>query len=672
MGKHDREIGLFVREKRYLKDKKLFYYTISYFIFCWPFLIQNYNLSISLFCLVGISLSFFIKQKNIEIRMGLKTLFVLSSVAFFYGQFGTFRGLEPGIALLSIMAMAKSLELKTKRDYCIFLLIVELIVMGNMLIVESLLYIVFIIASTFVLFYLLLLINCEQTTELTWELKKNYIRMFLASLLMSIPLFFVFPRLDITFFNISKVVENPVTGFTKELRPGDIAKLYESNLNVFSAVFEKETPPQEALYWRGEVLGVTDGINWTRQKADRKHTHHLDDKSVTTYTVLFEEQGTGHLFNLENVRSLKPISRFHYVETSQGIFKAFPLSKRPFSYRGIVAEREDISRPKSLNRYLQIPINPSPRMKKLREELTFDNDTRETTIKRIGDFLKTNEFVYTYEPGIYKRGQFLDEFFFERKKGFCGHFASATAILMRLLGIPSRVIIGFQGGTPGHFKDFLVKARDAHSWIEYWNDEKGWTRFDPTLFVAPERIRMNSLEYIFQESKKRQSESPLMRAVRRMAFQVESLYYSINTYFLNYDLDAQKDFFKKVFNLKVDRNILLVGVFFILAVFLTLYFVSLERAKIPYDAYKKIYLKVLKKLKRKGVCIRSSDGPEDVLSNARSILDRDSFKNLKNILGYYMKFRYGEEDLSQGRDRLAKLVKNSLPFLKRRESKKTV
>ncbi len=483
--------------------------------------------------------------------------------------------------------------------------------------------------------------------------------MFLAALLTSIPLFFIFPRLNIGFLNISNVTQNSATGFTEELRPGEIAKLYKSNETIFSVVFEEKVPPQESLYWRGEVLGDTDGINWKKEKADRKYNHYLDEKSIYKYTVLFAGYGTGQLFNLQNIKSIEPISRFHYVETSQGIFKAFPLSKKKFSYKGTITKIKRISTPKNLNRYLQTNTGPSPRLKKLIADLSLGNDTLEKKIVRIDNFLKGNEFVYTYGPGTYKKENFLDEFFFTRKKGFCGHFASATAVLMRFLGIPSRVIIGFQGGTQGHLNNFLIKARDAHSWIEYWNDKKGWVRFDPTLSVAPERITMSSLEYIFQESEKRERESYIIRAVKQALFQTESLYYSLNNYFLNYDLDAQKAFFKGIFNLAIEYKALLLGIFVIVAAFITVYFFSPEEGIILCDPYRKLYLKVLKKLKKKGVHIRTSDGPKDVLSNSRPFLNTESFKKLKGIILRYIKLRYGaEKNFRESKEKLVKLVKD--------------
>jgi hypothetical protein len=99
-----------------------------------------------------------------------------------------------------------------------------------------------------------------------------------------------------------------------------------------------------------------------------------------------------------------------------------------------------------------------------------------------------NPFVYTLNPPLYRNNP-IDQFLFENREGFCGHYASAFTQLMRLAGIPARMVIGFQGGEYNPLGDyFAIRNYDAHAWSEVWIEQQGWVRIDPTAAVAPERV----------------------------------------------------------------------------------------------------------------------------------------------------------------------------------------
>ena len=97
-------------------------------------------------------------------------------------------------------------------------------------------------------------------------------------------------------------------------------------------------------------------------------------------------------------------------------------------------------------------------------------------------------FYYTLTPPKLSDDS-VDEFLFDTKRGFCGHYASAFAVLMRAAGIPARVVTGYQGGTFNRFADYwIVRQSDAHAWDEVWIEGRGWVRIDPTAAIAPSRV----------------------------------------------------------------------------------------------------------------------------------------------------------------------------------------
>jgi hypothetical protein len=102
--------------------------------------------------------------------------------------------------------------------------------------------------------------------------------------------------------------------------------------------------------------------------------------------------------------------------------------------------------------------------------------------------LRTGEYLYTLEPGPYGKHA-IDEFWFDRRLGFCEHFAAATVVVLRAMDVPARVVTGYQGSDPMPVDGYLVvRQSNAHAWVEYWQPDEGWVRVDPTAAVSPERV----------------------------------------------------------------------------------------------------------------------------------------------------------------------------------------
>jgi protein-glutamine gamma-glutamyltransferase len=102
-------------------------------------------------------------------------------------------------------------------------------------------------------------------------------------------------------------------------------------------------------------------------------------------------------------------------------------------------------------------------------------------------------FVYTLTPGTYgdESGRHaIDEFWLDRRQGFCEHYATATVFILRTLGIPARIVTGYQGADIEPQDGWtIVRQANAHAWLEAWAPDQGWFRVDPTAAVAPERVR---------------------------------------------------------------------------------------------------------------------------------------------------------------------------------------
>ena len=137
-------------------------------------------------------------------------------------------------------------------------------------------------------------------------------------------------------------------------------------------------------------------------------------------------------------------------------------------------------------------------LNKLAKKWYSESENPEQIIEKAKNFFKNENFFYTYNPGKMDKSYPYDDFLFNKKAGFCEHFASSFSLLMRAANIPSRVIVGYQGGeVMKNIKNeeyLLIDNSYAHAWSEVWIKNKGWIRIDPTEWIAPERI--NSSNYI--------------------------------------------------------------------------------------------------------------------------------------------------------------------------------
>jgi hypothetical protein len=153
---------------------------------------------------------------------------------------------------------------------------------------------------------------------------------------------------------------------------------------------------------------------------------------------------------------------------------------------------------RQLEAYKALPTGPNPRTLKwaqdLRRELPPPAEPsgyaayNKALMAKVLNHLRTGGYEYTLEPGIYGTHS-ADEFWFDRKQGFCEHISSAFVIAMRALDIPARIVTGYQGGSMNSVDNFFtVRQSDAHAWAEVWFEGDGWVRVDPTGYVAPSRV----------------------------------------------------------------------------------------------------------------------------------------------------------------------------------------
>jgi hypothetical protein len=139
-------------------------------------------------------------------------------------------------------------------------------------------------------------------------------------------------------------------------------------------------------------------------------------------------------------------------------------------------------------RELNLPEDANPRTRQLAKSLRSRHPNDMELVTAVLQMFTEQPYYYTLTPPKLANDS-VDRFLFETKRGFCGHYASAFAVLMRAAGIPARVVTGYQGGTFNRFSDYwILRQSNAHAWDEIWIEGRGWVRVDPTASIAPQRI----------------------------------------------------------------------------------------------------------------------------------------------------------------------------------------
>ena len=198
-----------------------------------------------------------------------------------------------------------------------------------------------------------------------------------------------------------------------------------------------------------------------------------------------------------------------------------------------------------------MPARVSPRVQALVAGWQKAHPDPQEFIETALHFFRKERFVYTLHPGTYSDANGLDEFLFERRQGFCEHYAAAFATLMRVAGISSRVVIGYHGGEFNALGNYvIVRQADAHAWCEVWIKDTGWLRVDPTDMIAPERLASGLASYL--ETRAAQTDpavsqrSTAAAGWRELQHDLRLAWDSINYQWdlrvLNFDEDNQRSF----------------------------------------------------------------------------------------------------------------------------------
>jgi len=319
-------------------------------------------------------------------------------------------------------------------------------------------------------------------------------------LVLTVGLFFLLPRTADA--ALARMVSHRLflPGFSSKVSIGEVGELQTSSRPVMHIrIFHTER--LAGLKWRGGALSSFDGKLWGnseqhyRMPTERGHANLLpsEERRVGThisYDVQFDAIDTDALF-FAGVPEGIDVSYPYLIRDAGG---GFSLGHRPpdgFRYEAyslLEGPPESMPVPSpapvldadSAARNLQLPVGLDPRIPALARDLTGGTRDELERARALERHLR-RDYGYTLSLPSRETRDPLAYFLFTRRKGHCEYFASAMAVLLRTLGVPARLAIGFESGIYNPFTDlWVIRASDAHTWVEAWIPGHGWTTFDPT------------------------------------------------------------------------------------------------------------------------------------------------------------------------------------------------
>jgi transglutaminase-like putative cysteine protease len=418
------------------------------------------------------------------------------------------------VHLVFFVAVIKILTASTNRDYFLLKIIAFLELLAACVLSERVNFFVFL------LFFLILgvatfasgeirqsrqrRITMAKTSARGLSLRLAAVAIFVSAAILVITagLFFFLPRTARAAFQHLTSPRFHLAGFSNRVTLGDIGEIKKENTPVMHVKMDKLEDRGLALKWRGAALSEFDGRTWSNPptqseilRPDRvgqlvlEHFAPGGSRHIS-YAVHLEEMASDALFFAGTAEYLRIDStvfrnsldnyRVRFIDSHNLSYQVYSRVEPPLRENDVSVEFIEPLRQEWRNVYLRLPNHVDGRIGKLARDIVSGERSQAKQARLVENYLRSN-YGYTLELPQAEPADPLAFFLLHRKKGHCEYFASSMAVLLRVIGIPSRVVTGFQSGVYNPISGAqLIRTSDAHAWVEAWLPHRGWTTFDPT------------------------------------------------------------------------------------------------------------------------------------------------------------------------------------------------
>ena len=414
----------------------------------------------------------------------------------------TLLGKEAGVTMLVVLMALKTLELRARRDALIIFFLGFFLVLTHFLYSQSLLVALSMLLSVWGLLTALVLAHMPVGRPPLARAGALAARTALLGAPIMLVMFMLFPRIG-PLWGIPQDAAGR-TGLSGSMRLGGMAEIANDDSIAMRLRFFDRVPAAADMYFRGPVLSQFDGREWTLLVPTFPPALQLGAElqligEPLRYEITVEPSRLPLLPLLEMTPNrpgaapnIDGVSLAQRADL-QWLIDRPVVERLRFEASAWLAHRHG---PRDnvlgLRDLVDLPAGYNPRTLEWAAALHAQPGMASAEPKVLAAavlaHIRNAGFSYTLAPGEYGSDA-IDEFWLDRKLGFCEHFAAAFVVIMRALDVPARIVTGYQGTDPAPVDGYwIVRQSNAHAWAEYWQPGQGWVRIDPTAAVAPERV----------------------------------------------------------------------------------------------------------------------------------------------------------------------------------------
>ncbi|MEI5638642.1 MULTISPECIES: transglutaminase family protein [unclassified Pseudoalteromonas] len=396
---------------------------------------------------------------------------------------------------------------------------------------------------------LAIMVSLEQKIRVSTALSASS-RGLLLTLPVVVLMVVFMPKLP-AFWQLPSPQNKAKTGLSENVDPFNIAELSRSSELVFRASFDDPTQ-QGPFYWRAMIHDTYDGQQWQLSEFQGRVSRAQTLPQGNNATIVAQPSHLPWMYALGYAKS-------NSDKLNNGVFGTVflkELTTKPIEYRIQYSNFNAQTRLSDWfsRRNTGLPKTDNKQTQQLALEWQQRSQTVSEFIVLMRQYFQQQGFNYTLTPTVINRDDRIDAFLFETQNGFCGHYASAAAFMLRSAGYPARLVSGYLGGEKNPEQGYYsVYQYDAHAWVEYFLPGQGWQRLDPTAWVSPERMNgsLSQLQSVSTEFQSGVGYSLIglsnLPAINWLRVKLEELDYHWTMTVINFDRDKQQSLFQSWF-----------------------------------------------------------------------------------------------------------------------------
>lgn len=417
---------------------------------------------------------------NKQLRLVLKIAILVICIFVLKMTFAPLLVPEAAVSLILILSALKLWELETNSDHFNMFLILAL-AEGTIFILNSSLYMFIIgLIQTAIFFYFILKLRNYDLGLLNF---RRILYLTIPALIFSLILFYTFPRFT-KGFNSTPGLNSYFSEASSKLNFSKLGPINPSSKIIFRV---KGVPPSPQLYWRSLVLRGNHSEDWTIGSPKKVSKDKIINNPNFNYQILLSDDFNEYLPTLEGQSKINT-STEDYNSYEDGSFRLKNILKKGVSY-SVSTSTEIINHALSEKPENQATILRAKNKDVIAKEILDNRSFNISASERLNlvlNYFKGKHFEYSLNPPIYNS---VEDFIQSGHAGYCSHFAAAFVYMARSVRLPSRIVLGYQGGEFNPYdQSLIIRELDGHAWAEVYISNIGWKRIDPTAIVAPTLI----------------------------------------------------------------------------------------------------------------------------------------------------------------------------------------